>query len=113
MKSSYIILVCVALLLSGCRNETEIFSGKIHSIYYEGMTGGVQGVSRSENGRSGTSTSVNADVSIKVYKDWVEISTGEKKSKIIVPRNRVLEINTGTKEGNKLYPLESNQPTAE
>jgi hypothetical protein len=93
-------------LFTGCLKHEEpepIFAGRVEYFYFLDSNDVVVGVTRFDQGRPGTKTSLKEDVFLEVYKDWVVMKLLNRKSSTqIIPRERVREIIVGTKEGNEL-----------
>ena len=98
-------LFIATLLLTGCFSEKEegIFSGRVEYFYYTNKSGGAEGFTRFDQGLPGTSTMVKEDVWVEVYSNWVRVELKNRSGyTYIIPRERVIDIVVGTKEGNEL-----------
>jgi hypothetical protein len=98
-------ILLIAAVMTGCFSEKEesIFSGRVEYFYYTNKSGGTTGFTRSEKGFPGTSTMVNEDVWVEVYPTWVKVELKNRSGyTYIIPRDRVVDIVVGTKEGNEL-----------
>ena len=105
---------CLALILtvSGCdtdpENEQEmsnkpIFSGRVEYVYYSDDHGAKRGYTRFEKGLPGTSTTVQEDVWVDVYPNWVVIKLLNRSNYTeIIPQQKMVSIIVGTEEGNAL-----------
>jgi hypothetical protein len=94
----------ILLLFAGCsKNEKPLFSGRVTYVYYTEYNGSVSGFTRFDKGLPGTSTSINEDVWVDVYSDWIAIRLKNRNdSEIIIPKERVQKIIVGTKKENEL-----------
>ena len=105
MRAILLALSAVSLF-TGCSKHEEprpIFAGRVEYFYFLDSNDVVAGVTRFDQGRPGTKTSLKEDVFLEVYKDWVVMKLLNRKSSTqIIPRERVREIIVGTKEGNEL-----------
>lgn len=107
MKPYLLLLFAASFLtgLTGCLPEKEesISTGRVESFYYTNKSGGTEGFTRFEKGLPWTSTMVNEDVWVEVYPSWVKVKLKNRNGyTYIIPRDRVIDIVVGTKEGNEL-----------
>ena len=94
---------CLSLLGCAPANESALFSGRVASFYYLDEKDSIQGITRSDQGRSGTSTRVNEDIYVEVYSGYVIVKLlNRNESAYIIPRERVRTIVVGTQEANEL-----------
>ncbi|MEM1295410.1 MAG: hypothetical protein AAGH89_08590 [Verrucomicrobiota bacterium] len=92
-----------ALALCSCSKEKSLFSGRVAYVFYENESGGTKVITRFSQGVQGTSTTLNEDVWVDVYDEWIRIVLKNRNDyTTIIPRERVLRVVVETKEGNEL-----------
>ena len=105
MRAILLTLSAVTLFTACSKHEEAkpIFAGRVECFYFLDSNDVVTGVTRLDQGRPGTKTSLKEDVFIEVHKDWVVMKLLNRKGHTqMIPRERVREIIVGTKEGNEL-----------
>ena len=98
----FLAIFLISVLLSSC-SETPEFSGRVAYVSFESESGGADVITRYDVGLPGTSTRLKEDVWVKVYQNWIHITLKNRRDSLtIVPRERVIQIDVGTKESNDL-----------
>ncbi|MBT3381311.1 MAG: hypothetical protein HN742_19560 [Lentisphaerae bacterium] len=104
MRRLLLALIVVAATGVPASAEDRIYSGRVESVYYSDHSGNIQGYTRLDKGLPGTSTAVKEDVWVMIYQHWIVIELKTRKTRIAVPRERVLAVHIGNEEANALNP---------